>query len=281
MRLAVFFVFLLCLPVFAAQQVEIIELRHRVVEDVLPVLTPMLEAGGAISGMSGHLVVRTSPANLEELRKVLAVIDRPPRQLLIRVSQSRDAMVRQREVGVSGRIRIGENVEIVGPDGPRRGESEVKIREGGSLASVYGRDTRRTTQGGADQFVRVMDGSEAFIRIGRSLAVPFRRIAVRPGGVRVSEGVVYMDVGQGFFAVPRLVGERVSIEIRPFFDSPGPGLDVETQELSTTVTGRLGEWIELGGSAQQGREDTGRLTGAGSVESRDTRSVWLLVDEER
>ncbi|PKN41454.1 MAG: hypothetical protein CVU60_10570 [Deltaproteobacteria bacterium HGW-Deltaproteobacteria-18] len=281
MRLAVFFVFLLCLPVFAAQQVEIIELRHRVVEDVLPVLTPMLEAGGAISGMSGHLVVRTSPANLEELRKVLAVIDRPPRQLLIRVSQSRDATVRQREVGVSGRIRIGENVEIVGPGGPRLGGSEAKIREGGSFASVYGRDTRRTTQGGADQFVRVMDGGEALIRIGRSLAVPFRRIAVRPGGVRVSEGVVYMDVGQGFFAVPRLVGESVSIEIRPFFDSPGPGLDVETQELSTTVTGRLGEWIELGGSSQQVREDTGRLTGAGSMETRDTRSVWLLVDEER
>lgn len=281
MRLALLFVFFLCVPVFAAQQVEIIELRHRVVEDVLPVLTPMLEAGGVISGMSGHLVVRTSPANLEELRKVLAVIDRPPRQLLIRVSQSRDATVRQREVGVSGRVRIGENVEIVGPGGPMRGGSEVKIREGGSSASVYGRDTRRTTQGNTDQFVRVMDGSEAFIRIGRSLAVPFRRIAVRPGGVRVSEGVVYMDVGQGFFAVPRLVGESVSIEIRPFFDSPGPGLDVETQELSTTVTGRIGEWIELGGSSQQGREDTGRLTGAGSAESRDTRSVWLLVDEER
>lgn len=282
MRLALLFVFFLCLPVFAAQQVEIIELRHRVVEDVLPVLTPLLEPGAAISGMNGHLVVRTSPANFEELRKVLAVIDRPPRQLLIRVSQTRDAMVRQREVEVSGRLRIGENVEIVGPDGPMRGGSGVKIREGGSSASVSGRDTRRTTQSGADQFVRVMDGSEAFIRIGRSLAVPFRQIAVRPGGVKVSEGVVYVDVGQGFFAVPRLVGERVSIEIRPFFDSlTGHGLDVETQELSTTVTGRLGEWIELGGSAQQGREDTGRLTGVGSMETRDTRSVWLLVEEER
>jgi hypothetical protein len=172
-------------------------------------------------------------------------------------------------------------VEIAGPDGgTMRGGSGVKIREGGSSVSVYGRDTRRTTQGSTDQFVRVMDGSEAFIRIGRSLAVPFRRIAVRPGGVRVSEGVVYMDVGQGFFAVPRLVGDRVSIEIRPFFDSPGQGLDVETQELSTTVTGRLGEWIELGGSAQQGREDTGQLTGAGSIETRDTRSVWLLVEED-
>jgi hypothetical protein len=282
MRLVLLLVFLLCAPVFAAQQVEIIELRYRVVEDVLPVLEPLLEPGGAMSGMNGHLVVRTSPANLEELRKVLAVIDRPPRQLLIRVSQSRDAVARQRELDVSGRVRIGEGVDIVRPGAPMRGGSGVEIHGGGSSASVYGRDTRRVTQSSADQFVRVMDGGEAFIRIGSSLAVPFRQVLVRPGGVRVSEGVVYVDVGQGFFALPRLVGERVSIEIRPFFDSPaGRGLDLETQELSTTVTGRIGEWIELGGSSQQGREDTGQLIGAASGETRDTRSVWLLVEEER
>lgn len=282
MRLVLLLVFLLCAPVFAAQQVEIIELRHRVVEDVLPVLEPLLEPGGAMSGMNGHLVVRTSPANLEELRKVLAVIDRPPRQLLVRVSQTRDAVARQRELDVSGRVRIGEGVDIVRPGTPMRGGSGVEIRGGGSSASVYGRDTRRVTQSSADQFVRVMDGGEALIRIGSSLAVPFRRVAAGPSGVRVSEGVVYVDVGQGFYALPRLVGERVSIEIRPFFEShAGRGLDVETQELSTTVTGRIGEWIELGGSSQEGREDTGQLVGAASGSIRDARSVWLLVEEER
>lgn len=282
MRLVLLLVFLLCAPVFAAQQVEIIELRHRVVEDVLPVLTPLLEPGGTMSGMNGHLVVRTSPSNMEELRKVLAVIDRPSRQLRIRVSQSRDAVTRQRELDVSGRVRIGEGVDIVRPGEPMRGGGAVEIHGGGSSASVDGRDTRRVTQSSADKFVRVMDGGEAFIRIGSSLAVPFSQVAVRPGGVRVSEGVVYVDVGQGFFALPRLVGERVSIEIRPFFDTPAArSLDVQTQELSTTVMGRIGEWIELGGSSQQGREDTGRLTGAASGESRDTRSVWLLVEEER
>jgi len=282
MRLVLLLLCLFSAPVFAAQQVEIIELRHRVVEDVLPVLTPLLEPGGAMSGMNGHLVVRTSPANLEELRKVLAVIDRPPRQLVIRVSQSRDSVVRQREVDVSGRVRIGEGVDIVKPGAPMRGGSGAEIQGGGSSAFVYGQDTRRTTQGGAEQFVRVMDGSEAFISVGRALAVPFRRIAAGPGGMTVSQGVVYVDVGQGFFAAPRLTGDHVSIEISPFSDSAaGRGLDVETQRLSTTVTGRLGEWIELGGSAQQEREDTRRIAGAASGEIRDTRSVWLLVEEER
>lgn len=282
MRLALFFFFLLCAPVFAAQEVEIIQLRHRPVEDVLPVLEPLLEPGGAMTGMNGHLVLRASPANLRELRQVLAVIDRPPRQLVIRVSQTRDESVRQRQADVSGRVRIGQGVDIVRPGAPIPGGSGVEVHGGGSFVGVYGKDASRVRQSGGEQFVRVLDGSEAFISIGRSLAVPFRRVERDRHGVTASQGVVYVDVGQGFTAVPRLTGDVVSIEISPFSDRvAGSGLDVETQRLSTTVTGRLGEWIELGGSAQREREDAGQIAGAASSQVRDTRSVWLLVEEER
>lgn len=282
MRLALILFFLLCAPVFAAQEVEIIELRHRLVEDVMPVLEPLLEPGGAMTGMNGHLVLRASPANLRELRQVLAVVDRPPRQLVIRVSQTRDESVRQRQADVSGRVRVGQGVDIVRPGAPISGGGGVEVHGGGSFVGVYGKDARRVRQSAGEQFVRVLDGSAAFISIGRSLAVPFRRVAADRHGVTVSRGVVYVDVGQGFTAVPRLTGDAVSIEISPFSDRvAGPGLDVETQRLSTTVTGRLGEWIELGGGEQREREDAGQLAGAASSEGRDTRSVWLLVEEER
>lgn len=283
MRLALLCVILLLsMPALAAQEVEIIELRHRTVEDVLPVLEPLVEPGGALSGMNGHLIVRTSPGNLQELRKVLSVIDRPARQLLIRVSQNRETSGAGRSLGVSGSVEVGDNVRVVAPGGNTPGGTGVEVRSGGSAAGVYGQDVRRSASSGADQFVRVMDGGEAFIRVGRSLAVPFRRVEMRPGGVRASQGVVYVDIGQGFSAVPRLSGDRVTIEISPQFDSlAGRGRDVETQSLSTTVTGRLGEWIELGGGASRTEENTGSATGAATQETRDTRSVWLLVEEVR
>ena len=108
MRLALLCVILLLsMPVLAAQEVEIIELRHRTVEDVLPVLEPLVEPGGALSGMNGHLIVRTSPGNLQELRKVLSVIDRPARQLLIRVSQTRETSGATRSLGVAGAVEVG------------------------------------------------------------------------------------------------------------------------------------------------------------------------------
>lgn len=271
----------IAMPAQALPQVEIIELRHRTVEDVLPVLQPLLEPGGALSGMSGQLIVRTSEGNLAELKKVLAAIDRPPRQLVIQVSQHRETDSRQQGFGVSGNVEMGDNVRMTGPGAAMPGDTGVEVRQGGSRVGVQGGDVRRSGEERADQFVRVLDGEEAFIRIGRSLAVPFRRVTAGPGGVTVTGGLVYRDIGQGFHAVPRLAGDRVTVEISPQFDSPGDrgSGDVDTQRLTTTVTGRLGEWIELGGSARQAQGAETRMTGMASGEMRDTSSVWLRVEE--
>lgn len=282
MRQILFFVFLvLAVPALAQQQVNIIELRHRTVEDVLPVLEPLVEPGGAISGMSGQLIIRTSPDNLKDLKKVLAAIDRTPRQLLIHVSQNRAVDSRHGELGVSGNVALGDDVRIVAPGGTMYGGTGSEIRHGGSTVTAQGGSVRRSSESRADQFVKVMDGGQAFIRVGRSLAVPFRRITARPDGVTVTDSVVYRDIGQGFSAVPRLVGDKVTVEISPQFDSQGSSGrgGVDTQNLTTTVSGRLGEWIELGGSAQQMHGTENRMTGKASGEKLDTRSIWLMIEE--
>lgn len=268
-------------PALAQQQVVILPLHHRTVEDVLPVLEPLLEPGGALSGMSGQLIIRASPGNLEDLKKVLSAIDSPPRQLRIRVSQTRETDSRRSQVGLSGNAGIGDNIRIKAPGDGKPGGPRVTVRNGDSGLTVHGENTRRSGQGGADQFVKVMDGGQAFIRIGRSLAVPFRRVVMRADGVRVTESVEYLDIGQGFYALPRLAGENVTVEITPRYDSQGSGgrADVETQYLTTTVTGRLGQWMEIGGSAQRDQRSDAGLTGMSSSGMRDTRSVWLLVEE--
>lgn len=282
MRQILFFIFLvLAAPALAQQHVNIIELRHRTVEDVLPVLQPLVEPGGAISGMSGQLIIRTSPGNLEDLKKVLAAIDRTPRQLVIHVSQNRAVDSRHGGMGVSGNVELGDDVRIVAPGGTMYGGAAGEIRHGGSTVTAQGGNVRRSSESRADQFVKVMDGGQAFIQVGRSLAVPFRRVSARPDGVTVTYSVVYRDIGQGFSAVPRLVGDKVTVEISPQFDSQGSSGrgSVDTQLLTTTVSGRLGEWIELGGSAQQMQGTENRMTGKASGEMRDTRSVWLLIEE--
>ncbi|HEY9530001.1 MAG TPA: secretin N-terminal domain-containing protein, partial [Burkholderiales bacterium] len=72
---------LTCFAVAAAAQqaLEIIPLRYRTAEQVLPVLRPLLETGATLTGQRNQLIVRTSSANLAELRQALEAIDRPLR----------------------------------------------------------------------------------------------------------------------------------------------------------------------------------------------------------
>jgi len=86
---------------------------------------------------------------------------------------------------------------------------------------------------------------------------------------------------RSFHAVPRVVGDIVTLEISPQFDTQARGApgSANIQHLSTTASGRLGEWIELGGSAQEGSERERGYTSYGAGSQRDSRRVWLKVEE--
>ncbi len=67
---------LLLAPALRAQQLEIIELKHRTADDVLPNLRAFLEPGGALTGQGYQLFVRASAANARQLKQLLATLDR-------------------------------------------------------------------------------------------------------------------------------------------------------------------------------------------------------------
>lgn len=242
-----------------AQQMEIIELRSRSAEQVLPVLLPLVEPGGTLTGMNNQLFLRASPRNRADIKKALAAIDTPSRRLIIRVSQNRDAEQSARGGEASGQVVLGST---------RRSNVEARVW-----------DTKSVRGESAAQMVQTVDGGQAFIQVGRSLPIPMRQVVIGPGGAVVNETVVYQDVGRGFYAVPHLNGERVTIDISQQAASQGGYGSINSQRLSTTVSGRLGEWIELGGS---GRQASGNQSGALSLstsDARDNRSIWLMVEE--
>jgi hypothetical protein len=72
--------------VLAQGTLEVIPLRHRTVEQVLPVLRPLLEPGGAMSGQSYQL------------------IDQPARRLLISVRFDRTQQAARSGVEAGARI---------------------------------------------------------------------------------------------------------------------------------------------------------------------------------
>ena len=272
-----------CLPAsaLAQQEMEIIALRHRTLDQVLPALQPLLEAGGSLSGMNDQLILRASRRNREQIKQALAAIDTPARRLLIRVSQNRDAQSRQQGSEVAGQIVIDQRGRITQPSSGTQGNTRIEVRRGASSITAQAHDRQGTESSGSTQMVQVVEGGRALIHVGQSLPIPLRQMAFGPRGAVVSEGIVYRDLGQGFYAAPRVVGDRVTLEISPQFDSPGnQGYgSILTQRLSTTVSGRLGEWLELGGSSQQTNLGEHGNRGNGSSQASDRRSVWLQVEE--
>ena len=241
------------LPAQAQYPLEIISLRHRTVDQVIPALEPLLDQGATLSGQSGQLFVRTSPANLVELRRALDAIDVPARrlQILVRFEGGADA-------SASGFVsNRGSNIELRARD-QRTGETER-----------------------IDQRVQVIDGGQAWIATGQSRPVPQRQLIQTPAGVVSQETFVVQQAQSGFAVIPRVTGQTVTMEIAPQREALGPGGTMQSQRVATTASGRLGEWFELGALGAGSASDQRGVGASARQQTSDSRRVWVKVEELR
>jgi type II secretory pathway component GspD/PulD (secretin) len=263
---------------------EVIALRSRTVDEVLPLVRPLVEPEGSVSGISGQLIVRATPAKLAQLKQVLSTIDKPARQLVISVTQDADVVTRDREVSVSGTIGGGDVRVTVPPSGPRPPEGViVQGSSGDSVVRGQAVERNNTESASGTQRLRVLEGNEAFIQAGQSRPVRERQVIRTPSGTQVVESTQYVDAGTGFYVRPQLSGDRVMVTIRTArdrFTGDRRG-SIETQSVDTQVSARLGEWIEIGGIAEQGSQSSVGILQRGSSASSGQRSVFLKVEEAR
>lgn len=263
---------------------EVIPLKHRTADDIIQILRPLMQPGGTITGMNNQLVVKTTPANLEQIKAVLAKLDNSPRRLLIRVKQGILANTKQQEQSLSGNIASGD--VSVGVDDTRTGSREGLVISGsddqGNNIRYRGNETRSQSNEGNTFMVNATEGYPAYISIGQSIPVSSRTSYVTPGGgVTVNDSTEYINADSGFYVLPRLNGNRVTLLIAPRLTKVGPGrapiLDV--QDVETTVTGRLGEWLDIGGLEQQSSSSGQGIASNSRQSDSQSRSVLIKVDE--
>lgn len=242
-----------------AGQLAIIELKHRLPEQVLPTLRPLLAPGGSLTGAQNQLFVRTTPDNLAELKAVLATLDQPQRRLLISVGQGNSVQRSGSAAGLNGAsVRIGD---------------ETQIHVSAGLAAGSGSSSHNVRQQ-----VQTLEGSPARIHIGESLPLPMRQWVVGPDGATVTDSIQYVDVGSGFYASARVVGEQVTLTISPQQQQMRGDGRIDTAGLETTVSGRLGEWIDLGGSSVSRSDQQQGLLGGGERQQQEQQQFQLKVE---
>ena len=257
-----------------AQDMEIIELRYRLADDVIPVIEPLVEPGGALTGSDNKLFLRASPANIAQIRQALAAIDHAPRQLLVTVGQ---ATVRDSEAAaVRGGVTIGDDDIRVGVNRPPGAPSGAEVHARADARQVEIRNVSS---------VQTLEGNETLIAVGNSVPVTSRSASPDWSGSEVRESTIYRDVTTGFYATPRINGDRVVLEISPRQQRYQPGYRardggvIEVSGATTTVSGRLGEWIQLGAVHESSTGSTNRLLVWGRHTDNSVYSAWVKVEE--
>ena len=244
---------LIACPVLA-QSLEVIDLKYRTAAEVIPVLQPLVEQGGALTGQDYKLFVRASPANLRQLRAALEQIDRKPNQLLVSVRRSTEQEIQLERARVSGTVsNRGADVSVQATESNARDHSS-------GIASV-----------------QVIEGSSAFISSGSD--VPIVTSVAAGAGRRpfAAATTSYRNVSSGFLVTPRVNGTQVVLDIEQQDERVANG-SIQTQRLTTQVSGPLGEWIRLGGvNETASTQQRGILSRQYSTQS-DAREIWVKVE---
>lgn len=238
-------------------ELRVIPLRHRLAAELIPTLEPLLGPGETVTGMDSRLIVRATPATLAQLERVIAEFDVARRNLRITVRHGTAGETQEQAQSLHGEIRRDGSRVIVSGD-RRAGGAGITVGRVGPDGRAQIHSERRTTvvRENLDQTLVVMDGGEGVVRVGESIPVVQPFVALVGDRLRVAAGVEFYDVTTGFAVAPRLHGDTVQLAIAPrlsFRSSQGIQV-IEARELSTTVTLRRGEWLDLGGAVESAND---------------------------
>lgn len=257
-------------PVFADYPIEVIELHSRSYEEILPVIQPFVGSGGTVTGMGNKLVIKAAPERVSEIKRLLVDLDRPPKRLQITVGKGEDRARSSSGYRASADIKAGNSQISINSPGVPVDSSRAHVR-------LHDRNSTKTQS--SQQFVQAMEGQSAYI--GSGLRVPLQTTErYYGGGLPYQRSTTQLhDVTRGFYVVPRVSGDTVTLEIAQHDDKPGRRHGViDTQRVDTVVRGRLGEWIDLGGLDTTRSDSQGGIGRSVNTQEGQLQGIQVKVE---
>ena len=254
----------LTLSLIAQAATEILPLHYRTAEELLPLAQSVLGATGRVRAYGNQLIVTAEPAQISELQDVLQRLDTRPRRLLISIDSQQNSSASQDGYRVDGSLGTG-NVQVTTGRGERYGHSEVRIID----------QSRRGSSGSLQQ-IQATEGYPALIQVGQSLPLT---TSGRDAYGYPTQHTEYRDINRGVEVVASVHGDQVQLAIRSQQDQLGSRRGtIDTQSADTRVSGRLGEWIELGGVSENRTDSRSGLLSQRAGSSRQTQGLRLKVE---
>ena len=229
-----------------ARETIVVELRHRVAEQVVRILLPHVPAlGVTLSGSGNRLFVQGPVSQIGQLEELITTADQPRRRLMITVAAG---VLRGRD----------------GNPGPAQRPASAQVADGGAEIATFrtkrrdplptlspdpgpstGLRTRERADGQNVQQVAVLEGQWARVLRdywGASTRFPVEVVATP--GVRVLLQAAENDSRQAFSVRAFLIGDSVTVDIAFFEDRLGGGTgQAKARATETSLKGRLGQWL--------------------------------------
>ncbi|RMC91684.1 hypothetical protein EAY64_18815 [Aquitalea palustris] len=248
---------LLLLSSTPALALQIVELSWRQASELQSALQAQLLPDERLSALDNKLIIDANPAREQQLAALARQLDVRPLSLRLEVSQSGSSVQSQSGVQLQGNISIGRIIP----------------GSAGNGVSLSAQQDSRSQSGQSLQSLTLLDGRSGFIQLVQSR--PLSWLLLTPQG-NIVRGSSWQEAVSGFYALPRLQGERVVIELA-VSQQAFAGKQREGSQLSTTVAGRLGEWIEVGGIVRDQQGQNSLLLGSGQQLLSKQQSVRIRV----
>lgn len=272
-------------PDNAAMQSEIITLKYRLPDEMIPMVQPFLSKDAKIKGFEDKLIIQASNDNMAMIKKLIEEMDVPPKKLFISVSNGHDKPSEIMTLSPNGEVNFGSE-------------------ESGSSATVY--STSRQSDRQVDS-IQVNDGQTASFKSGVTIpliqqsyfenaqfSANYRandpstgaRARGRAQGTdqTMGQSYDYQNLENGIFVRPQVIGTQVKLHILTQNDQPSSNFSDPSQPSYTTFKGLttmtvpLGKWVYFGGNQTQQFSPSGLSAHTSDSSDQSKRDVWVRVD---
>ena len=270
MRKFLLMLLLLSLNVWAETEFKIITLQHVFASDLLPIIGPMVGADGAANGINNQLIVRAQPERMQDIEAIIAKLDVAKVNRKITVKSSNNVQTQQQRVDATGAVKVGK--VTVGNDG--RSQNSNRPNSG----RVIVERNSSNTQQNSNQFVNVLDGARAFIKVGQ--IVPFTQewVTITRRYIQIDRTTNWREITTGFAVRPRTIGNQVELEITPHIAKLNSQGYTDFEDLKTIIHVKLGDWVDIGGTMQQNDDVSRKILGIQNSTSEEKSNLIIKVE---
>lgn len=250
------------LPPCSAEEtiMEVIPLNNRPASEIQSLITPLLENSEQVINNGSRLIIKASPERQLEFKKLIRQLDTRLNNLTITVIQSRTKTAKE----------LNASRNFNNPDYNSADISDNYYNHFARTEGLKNTDSK--------QQITTLDGKPAIIKTGKTY--PIHDIGLfQYGYPAISSNTQFIEVSTGFTVLPRLTGDRVIIEVKPWSDRVNNSGKIENQSAQTSVQVNLGEWIEIGGIDKNSEMQSSRVTFHNY--STKNNNVHILIKVEK